>query len=215
MSKRFISKPWKNRTWAPLVLVFICLFLEWLQKRFSPLLFNSAFDTHIYIMYTRKVCCGRYCVTSWYRTFTIYTHRRRFDFKLGLVEPTFNWLVVCSGFLVYQNFFFFFFFFFFYFILLWGSCLPAFLLFEDPKFIFCAGVQSIKYCNLHNFNGHQYWYRKQASDGPSCRYQAIKFKNVWLQLRNHPKMRTINYGPFRTMVNVFSYKALKRGILEI
>lgn len=80
----------------PLALFFICLFLEWLQKSFSPLLFISAFDTHIYIMYTWKVCCGRYCVTSWYRTFSISKHRRRFDFKLGLVEPTFNW--VCSMF---------------------------------------------------------------------------------------------------------------------
>ena len=120
--------------------------------------------------------------------------------------------VVCSGFLVFQNVFFFFF---FCFILLWGSCLPTFLLLEDPKFIFFAGVQSIKYCNLHIFSGHQYYYRKQASDVPSFSYQALKYNNIWLQLRNHLKMRTINYGPFRTMVNVFSYKALKRGILEI
>lgn len=137
----------------PLALFFICLFLEWLSKSFSPLLFISAFDTHIYIMYTWKICCGRYCVTSWYRTFSISKHPRRFDFKLGLVEPTFNWVCSMLGLSSLPERFFFFF---FCFILLWGSCLPTFLLVEDPKFIFCAGVKSIKYCNLHIFSGHQY-----------------------------------------------------------
>lgn len=148
-----------------------CFFLEWLRKRVSPMLFISAFNIRIYIRYTWKVCCGKYCITSWYRTFSILKHPRRFDFKLGLLEPTFNWICSIFGFSSLPKRFFFSLF------LLGGSCLTFLLL--RPEVHFCAGVQSIKYCNpVTHFQWTPVLIPEQASNGPSFSYQANKCNNV-------------------------------------
>ena len=155
LSERFISKQWKNRTLAPILLLsFLSACSSNDYKNVFPhcCLSVPLILTFMQCIHEKYAVAGIVLHPDTVPSLFLYTLDVSI-LNLALWSRHLIEFVVCSGFLVFQNVCFFCF---FCFILLWGSCLPTFLLLEDPKFIFCAGVQSIKYCNLHIFSGHQY-----------------------------------------------------------